>query len=59
MQKQKKQAGFTFRTDAEKLKIFSALCTLNDTSPTNVLRDMVDAYVEKYKNMINQEAIRK
>ena len=53
-----KQAGFTFRTDAEKLKLFSALCTLNDTTPTNVLREAVDRYIEDHKEMINLEALK-
>lgn len=54
-----KQAGFTFRTDADKLRIFNALCTLNDTLPTRVLRDMVDEYIEKNKGLLNMDALRK
>lgn len=52
-----KQTGFSLRVESEKFKIFSALCTLNDTTPTNVLRDAVDSYIEKHKDKINVEAL--
>ncbi len=54
-----KQAGFTFRTDAEKLKIFSALCTLHDTTPTAFFRECIDRYIEEHVDEINLSKLMK
>lgn len=48
-----KQSTFTLRLEPEKLAIFNAICALNHTTGSDVLRSFVDAYVEENKTLIN------
>lgn len=44
-----KQATFTVRLDPEKLVIFNAICTLNQVSGSDVLRQAIDKYIAENK----------
>lgn len=52
-----KQPALTLRMDAQKLAIFTALCALNQKSASEVLREAVEAYIERYKDKINLEKL--
>lgn len=52
-----KQPALTLRMDAQKLAIFTALCALNRTTASDVLREAVEAYIDANKDKINMEAL--
>jgi hypothetical protein len=43
---------FSYRADAEKWRVFSALATLRGETPTDIFRICVDEYLEKYKSLL-------
>jgi predicted DNA-binding protein len=48
-----KMVGITVRIPDNVNRKFSALLALNGETASSLFRNCIDAYIEKYKNMIN------
>lgn len=48
---------FTVRIEPDQARLFSALCTLNNTSITNVLRDFIADYINKNSGLLNMPKV--